>query len=100
MGFAIGGLVIGVGLIIIGAGFGIGKIGAAAAEGIARQPDASGKIQSAAIVLAALIEGATFFALIIALIANGGINTANIQANSGKVAELVAPADVEFASKK
>jgi len=99
MGFAIGGLVIGVGLIIIGAGFGIGKIGAAAAEGIARQPDASGKIQSAAIVLAALIEGATFFALIIALIANGNINTANIQANNGKVAGLVAPADIDVAQK-
>ncbi len=88
MGFAIGGLVIGVGLIIIGAGFGIGKIGAAAAEGIARQPDASGKIQSAAIVLAALIEGATFFALIIALIANGGITKDNIEASVPKPAQI------------
>lgn len=99
MGFAIGGLVIGVGLVIIGAGFGIGKIGAAAAEGIARQPEASGKVQSAAIVLAALIEGATFFALIIALIANGKITPENLTANNGKVTALVAPAEIEVAQK-
>jgi F-type H+-transporting ATPase subunit c len=99
MGFAIGGVVIGVGLIIIGAGFGIGKIGAAAAEGIARQPDASGKIQSAAIVLAALIEGATFFALIIAMLNGNNVTKENIAANAGKVAGLVAPADIDVAQK-
>jgi len=98
MGFAIGGLVIGLGLIIIGAGFGIGKIGAAAAEGIARQPEASGKIQSAAIVLAALIEGATFFALIIGFLQGNKIDKNN-WVPEGKVAAMVAPAEVEVAQK-
>ncbi|QDT42977.1 ATP synthase subunit c [Gimesia alba] len=58
---------IGAGIAIIGAGFGIGKIGASAVEAIARQPEAGGAIQTAMIIAAALIEGATFFALIICL---------------------------------
>ncbi|HYF48547.1 MAG TPA: ATP synthase F0 subunit C [Planctomycetota bacterium] len=102
MGVAIGGLVIGIGLIIIGAGFGIGKIGAAAAEGIARQPEASGKIQGAAIILAALIEGATFFALVLALMAQGKVDKANWVPEGSRVgaAPLVAPAESELASRK
>jgi len=56
---------IGAGLAILGAGLGIGKIGSAACEGIARQPEMAGKIQTAMIIAAALIEGATFFALIV-----------------------------------
>ena len=56
---------IGAGLAIIGAGFGIGKIGVAVAESIARQPDMAGKIQTAGIIFAALIEGAAFFALLL-----------------------------------
>ena len=59
---------IGAGLALIGLGLGIGKIGAAACEGIARQPEMAGKIQTAAIILAALIEGAGFFAIIVALL--------------------------------
>ncbi len=62
------GAAIGVGLTVIGAAYGIGRIGAAAAEGIARQPEAAGNIQTAAIILAALIEGATLFGLVIALL--------------------------------
>jgi F-type H+-transporting ATPase subunit c len=58
----------GAGLIILGAGIGIGKIGVAAAESIARQPEASGDIRGAMILSAALIEGATFFALIVCII--------------------------------
>ncbi|WP_366917893.1 ATP synthase F0 subunit C [uncultured Gimesia sp.] len=58
---------LGAGITIIGAGFGIGKIGASAVEAIARQPEATNKIQTAMIIAAALIEGATFFALIICL---------------------------------
>ena len=54
---------IGAGLIIIGAGFGLGKIGSAAMEGIARQPEAAGKIQTAMIIIAALLEGVAFAAL-------------------------------------
>lgn len=55
----------GAGLILIGAALGIGKIGAAAVENMARQPEVAGDIRGAMIVAAALIEGATFFALII-----------------------------------
>ena len=58
--------IIGAGLVVLGAGLGIGRIGASMAEGIARQPEAGGSIQLASIILAALIEGVAFFALIIA----------------------------------
>ena len=57
----------GSGLIIIGAALGIGKIGANAVESMARQPEVAGNIQTAMIISAALIEGVTFFALIICL---------------------------------
>ncbi|MGH7482537.1 MAG: ATP synthase F0 subunit C [Longimicrobiales bacterium] len=59
---------IGAGLTVIGAGIGIGRIGASAAEGIARQPEATANIQTASIILAALIEGVALFALVIALL--------------------------------
>ena len=65
------GIAAGAGLVMIGAGRGIGMIGAKATEGIARQPEAAGKIQTAMIISAALIEGATFFALIICMGARG-----------------------------
>jgi len=55
--------IVGAGLIVIGAGMGIGKIGAAAMEGIARQPEATSKIQTAMLIAAALIEGIGFAAL-------------------------------------
>jgi F-type H+-transporting ATPase subunit c len=48
---------IGAGLAVLGAGLGIGRIGGSAVEGIARNPEASGKIQTAMIIAAALIEG-------------------------------------------
>ena len=54
---------IGKGLIVIGAGLGIGKIGGSAMDAIARQPDATAKIQTAMIIAAALIEGIGFAAL-------------------------------------
>ena len=53
---------VGAGLIVIGAGLGIGKIGGSAMDAIARQPDASGKIQTAMLIAAALIEGIGFAA--------------------------------------
>lgn len=59
---------IGVGLTVLGVGLGIGKIGEGAASGIARQPEAAGQIQTASIILAALIEGAALFGLVIALL--------------------------------
>ena len=55
--------IIGAGLVVIGAGIGIGQIGGKAMEAIARQPDATGKIQTAMLVAAALIEGIGFAAL-------------------------------------
>ncbi|MFT6716182.1 MAG: F-type H+-transporting ATPase subunit c [Saprospiraceae bacterium] len=55
--------IVGAGLVVIGAGIGIGKIGGAAMEGIARQPDATNKIQTAMLIAAALIEGIGFAAL-------------------------------------
>ncbi|EID76468.1 ATP synthase F0 subunit C [Imtechella halotolerans] len=54
---------VGAGLIVIGAGFGLGKIGGSAMEGIARQPEAAGKIQTAMIIIGALLEGLAFGAL-------------------------------------
>ena len=59
----------GAGVVLLGAGLGIGKIGAAAVESMARQPEVAGDIRGAMIVAAALIEGATFFALIVCMIA-------------------------------
>ena len=59
---------IGIGLTVLGAGIGIGRIGASAAEGIARQPEAAATIQTASIILAALVEGAALFGLVITLL--------------------------------
>lgn len=56
---------IGAGLVMIGAAFGIARLAAAALEGMARQPEVAGSIQTAMIIAAALIEGATFYALFI-----------------------------------
>lgn len=58
---------IGAAVAALAAGFGIGKIGAAAMEGIARQPEAASKIQTAMIIAAALIEGVALFAVVVAL---------------------------------
>ncbi|MEZ7901244.1 MAG: ATP synthase F0 subunit C [Flavobacteriales bacterium] len=63
---------IGAGLAVIGVGLGIGKIGGSAMEGIARQPEAAGKIQTAMIIAAALIEGAGLFGIVVALLGLGG----------------------------
>lgn len=56
---------VGAGLIVIGAGKGIGHLAGQAMEGIARQPEAGGRIGTNMIIAAALIEGFTFFALVI-----------------------------------
>ncbi|MEM8947053.1 MAG: ATP synthase F0 subunit C [Planctomycetota bacterium] len=55
----------GVGLTVIGAAYGIGKLASAALESMARQPEVAGSIQTAMIIAAALIEGFTFYALFI-----------------------------------
>jgi len=54
---------IGAGLIVIGAGLGIGRIGGSAMDAIARQPEASGKIQTSMLIAAVFIEGIVFAAL-------------------------------------
>jgi F-type H+-transporting ATPase subunit c len=59
----------GAGIVMLAAAFGIAKIGAAAVESMARQPEVAGDIRGSMIVAAALIEGATFFALIVCMIA-------------------------------
>ena len=64
-------VLVGAGLVVIGAGLGLGKIGGAAMEAIARQPEAAGKIQTAMIIAAALIEGAGLFGIVVALLGNG-----------------------------
>jgi F-type H+-transporting ATPase subunit c len=63
---------LGAAITIIGAGWGFGRIGAAALESMARQPEIAGRIQTAMIVIAALLEGATFFALIVCITVGGG----------------------------
>ena len=57
----------GAALTTMGAAYGIGKLGAAALESMARQPEVAGNIQTAMIIAAALIEGFTFFALFICM---------------------------------
>ena len=59
---------IGAGIAVVGAGLGIGRIGGSAMDAIARQPEAAGKIQTAMIIAAALIEGAALFAVVVALL--------------------------------
>lgn len=58
----------GAGLVTLAAAFGIGKIGTAALEAIARQPEASNKVQTAMIIAAALIEGVALFGVLICLL--------------------------------
>ncbi len=60
---------IGAGLVIMGGAAGIGRIGGSAVESMARQPEAAGQINTAMIITAALIEGATLFAVVVALLA-------------------------------
>ena len=63
---------IGAGLAVIGGGFGIGMVGKGALESIARQPEASGTIGTNMILAAALIEGATLFAVVVGLLVGLG----------------------------
>lgn len=62
------GVGIGMGLIILGAGWGIGRIGGSAVDAIARQPEAAGRIGTNMLIAAALIEGVTVIGLILAYI--------------------------------
>lgn len=60
---------IGAGLVIMGGGAGVARVGAAAVESMARQPEVAGQISTAMIITAAMIEGATLFAVVVALLA-------------------------------
>ena len=62
------GATLGAGLAVFGAGFGIGKIGSAAMEAIARQPEAAGDIRMNMIIAAALIEGVALLAVVVCLL--------------------------------
>jgi F-type H+-transporting ATPase subunit c len=59
---------LGAGLAVIGAAMGIGRLAAAAMDGTARQPAATGDIRTTMIIAAALIEGATLFALVVCIL--------------------------------
>ena len=63
------GAALGAAIAVIGAGIGIGKIGANAMDAIARQPEQTGNIRTNMIVIAALIEGVALFAIIVCLLA-------------------------------
>jgi F-type H+-transporting ATPase subunit c len=62
---------LGAAFTIIGAGIGFGKIGASALESMARQPEVAGRVQTAMIIIAALLEGVTLFALIVCIVVAG-----------------------------
>ena len=55
-------------IAVIGAGIGIGLIGRGATEGMARQPEQAGAIQTAALILAAFVEGVALFAIVVAVL--------------------------------
>ncbi|HMC56509.1 MAG TPA: ATP synthase F0 subunit C [Gemmatimonadaceae bacterium] len=66
--WALMGAGIGAGLAVVGAGIGIGRIGGSATEGMARQPEIAGTIQTGALILSALVEGAALFAIVLCLL--------------------------------
>lgn len=78
---------LGAGLVVIGAGFGIGKLAASALDGTARQPEAGGRLFVSMIVAGALIEGLGFFAL---------IQCGNAIKNGPEVAKIHAAAPAEM----
>jgi F-type H+-transporting ATPase subunit c len=69
--WAMFGAAVGAGLAVIGAGIGIGRLGGQAMDGMARQPELAGRIQTGALILAALIEGVTLFAIVVSFLIQG-----------------------------
>jgi len=65
LGFSYLGAGLGAGIVVFGAALGIGRLASGALEGMARQPEMSGDLRTAMIIAAALIEGFTFFALVV-----------------------------------
>lgn len=74
IGIAYLGVFVGAGLCLIGGAYGISKLASAALEGAARQPEASGPLQTMMIIPAAMIEGLGLLALVIAFLAVGALN--------------------------
>lgn len=62
------GIGIGAGLVVIGGAAGIGRIGGSAVESMARQPEAAGTINTAMLITAAMVEGATLFAVVVCML--------------------------------
>jgi F-type H+-transporting ATPase subunit c len=62
---------LGMGITIVGAGFGLGKIGSSALEAMARQPEVAARIQTAMIIIAAMLEGATLASVILCFLVGG-----------------------------
>ena len=73
-GFGLIGAGLAAGLSAVGAGLGVGNIGGRAVEGMARQPEAAGRIQTAALIFAALVEGVALFAAVIGFSIAGKIS--------------------------
>jgi F-type H+-transporting ATPase subunit c len=86
---------LGAGLAIIGAAIGVGIIGAKGVESMARQPEMSGEIRTAVIIFAALIEGLTFFALVITFMLATMKPVVTPNANVDNKAHTPAPAAAE-----
>ena len=63
------GAALGAAIAVVGAAWGIGKIGSSAMEAIARQPESAGDIRTTMIIIGALIEGAALFAIVVCLLA-------------------------------
>ena len=61
---------IGAGIGLVGAGIGLGKIGSSAMDAMARQPEAISKIQTPMIIIGALVEGVSLFAVVVCLLAS------------------------------
>ncbi len=89
MGMSYLGVFIGVGLVVIGAAYGIGRLASSALEGAARQPEALGKLQIMMIIPAAMIEGLGLLALIVALLCALTINK-GVPVAGGEIAPAAA----------
>lgn len=76
MSLAAMGAGIGAGIVAIGAGIGIGRIGGSAMEAMARQPEAAGRIQTAMLIIAALVEVIALFSAVICFIIANNAATA------------------------
>lgn len=81
---------IGAGVILLGAGYGIGKLATSALEGSARQPEAAGTLRTTMIIAAALIEGLAFLGLVICLliVMNFGAPKQNAEHNTAAVEQV------------